>query len=227
MHWRAFMVFAWGLGVGLLGADPALDGPLPSARLTLGIPATQGAPLTTDVYFPGTTNALTPAAGRCPVIVLGHGFSQSKGQHVNQGRHLAALGYIVLIPNSNPATDHSRFAGDLRKCIDWIEVRDKDTNSLFFGRAADGTHLYVYNDGPAQRGSAPGFPHGRRTSLRYKTKPPGGAWSAEKTFFDAGIKNSCPTLIEVAPGDFRAVWDSGTAETARTFISFGKLTLKA
>ena len=137
MHWRAFMVFAWGLGVGLLGADPALDGPLPSARLTLGIPATQGAPLTTDVYFPGTTNALTPAAGRCPVIVLGHGFSQSKGQHVNQGRHLAMRGYIVLIPNSNP------------------------------------------------------------------------------------------TLIEVAPGDFRAVWDSGTAETARTFISFGRLTLKA
>ena len=34
-----------------------------------------------------------------------------------------------------------------------------------------------------------------------KTKPPGGAWSAEKTFFDAGIKNSYPTLIEVAPGD--------------------------
>jgi len=32
-------------------------------------------------------------------------------------------------------------------------------------------------------------------------------------FFDAGIKNSYPTLLEVAPGDFRAVWDSGTADT--------------
>jgi hypothetical protein len=96
----------------------------------------------------------------------------------------------------------------------------------FFGRAADGTHIYVYNDGPAQRGSAPAFPHGGRTSLRYKTKPPRGAWSAEKTFFDAGIKNSYPTLIDVAPGDFRAVWDSGTADTARTFISFSKLKIK-
>jgi len=95
----------------------------------------------------------------------------------------------------------------------------------FFGRATDGTHLYVYNDGPAQRVKAPGFPHGGRTSLRYKTKPPGGAWSAQKTFFDAGIKNSYPTLIEVAPGEFRAVWDSGTADTARTFISFGKFKL--
>ena len=45
----------------------------------------------------------------------------------------------------------------------------------FFGRSSDGTHIYVYNDGPAQRDIAPGFPHGGRTSLRYKTKPPGGA----------------------------------------------------
>lgn len=97
----------------------------------------------------------------------------------------------------------------------------------YFGRAADGTHIYVYNDGPAQRGSGwPGFPHGGRTSLRYKTKPPGGAWSAEKTFFEADNKNSYPTLVEVAPGDFRAVWDSGTVDTPRTHISFGKLKLK-
>jgi hypothetical protein len=96
----------------------------------------------------------------------------------------------------------------------------------FFGRAADGTHLYVYNDGPAQREKAPGFPNGGRTSLRYKTKAPGSAWSAEKAFYDAGIKNSYPTLIEVAPGDFRAVWDSGDATTPRTHIQFGKFKLK-
>ena len=93
----------------------------------------------------------------------------------------------------------------------------------FFARAADGTHLYVYNDGPTQRDrSWPGFPHGGRASLRYKTKPAGGAWSAEKTFFDAGTKNSYPTLVEVAPGEFRAVWDSGDATTPRTHVLFGK-----
>ena len=96
----------------------------------------------------------------------------------------------------------------------------------FFGRAESGTHIYVYNDGPAQRDTAPGFPHGGRTSLRYKLKPAGSKWSAEKTFFDAGIKNSYPTLIEVAPGDFRAVWDSGTADTPRTHIRFGKLRIR-
>ena len=96
----------------------------------------------------------------------------------------------------------------------------------FFGRAKNGTHIYVYNDGPAQREVTVDFPRGGRTSLRYKTQPPGGAWSAQKTFFDAGIKNSYPTLVEVAPGDFRAVWDSGTADTPRTHIHFGKLKLK-
>ncbi|MHC4996395.1 MAG: sialidase family protein [Planctomycetota bacterium] len=96
----------------------------------------------------------------------------------------------------------------------------------FFGQASDGTHVYVYNDGPAQRDIAPGFPNGGRTSLRYKIKPPGGRWSEVKTFYHAGIKNSYPTLIEVEPGDFRAVWDSGTADRPRTHIHFGKLKLK-
>ena len=96
-------------------------------------------------------------------------------------------------------------------------------SKAFFGRADNGTHIYVYNDGPAQRDTAPGFPHGGRTSLRYKIRPAGGKWSKEKTFYDADIKNSYPTLIEVAPGDFRAVWDSGTAERSRTHIHFGKL----
>ena len=80
----------------------------------------------------------------------------------------------------------------------------------YFGRAADGTHLYVYSDGPAWS----------RMALRYKTQPPGGPWSAEHTFYDAGIHNSYPTLMEIAPGNFRAVWDSGTENAiARTSAS--------
>ena len=92
-------------------------------------------------------------------------------------------------------------------------------SKAYFGQASDGTHIYVYNDGPAQS-------EGGRMALRYKTKPAGGAWSEQKTFYDAGIKNSYPTLIEVLPGDFRAVWDSGTSDRARTHIHFGKLKIK-
>jgi hypothetical protein len=95
-------------------------------------------------------------------------------------------------------------------------------SKAFYGRAANGTHLYVYNDGPA----APA-PTGRM-ALRYKLQPTaGGAWSEEKTFYDAGIHNSYPTLIEVAPGDFRAVWDSGTKDRTRTHIRFGKFKIAA
>lgn len=93
----------------------------------------------------------------------------------------------------------------------------------FFSHMHDGGHIYVYNDGPAQRVTTAGFPQGGRTSLRYKVKSAGGAWSEEKTFYHAGIKNSYPTLIEVAPGDFRCVWDSGTADRPRTHIHFAKL----
>ena len=93
-------------------------------------------------------------------------------------------------------------------------------SKAFFGQASNGTHLYVYNDGPAQREP------GGRMALRYKTKEPRGAWSEQKTFYNAGIKNSYPTLVEVAPGDFRAVWDSGTPDTPRTHIHFGKLRLE-
>jgi hypothetical protein len=95
-------------------------------------------------------------------------------------------------------------------------------SKAFYGRAANGTHLYVYNDGPAT--PAPGG----RMALRYKLQPtPAGPWSEEKTFYDAGIHNSYPTLIEVSPGEFRAVWDSGTKERTRTHIQFGKLRLRS
>ena len=85
----------------------------------------------------------------------------------------------------------------------------------WFGQSVNGTQLYVYNDGPAWS----------RMALRYKVKKPGAAWSEEKTFFDAGIKNSYPTLVETAHGEFLAVWDSGSDKKTRREIRFGRLRL--
>ena len=45
--------------------------------------------------------------------------------------------------------------------------------------------------------------------MLYKTKVDGGEWSEQKTFFHAGVKNSYPTLFEIAPRDYRAVCDAG------------------
>lgn len=98
-------------------------------------------------------------------------------------------------------------------------------SKAYFGRAADSTHIYVYNDGPAQLDKTPDFPSGGRMALRYKIKPPRGAWSEERTFYDALIKNAYPTLLEVKLGEYRCVWESGTPDKARTHIHFGKLKL--
>jgi hypothetical protein len=86
----------------------------------------------------------------------------------------------------------------------------------FYGRDARGRHVYVYSVGPAWE----------RRALAYKVRPPGGQWSEERPFFDAGVKNSYPTLIEDPGGFFHAVWDSSTSgERARTLIRYGRLTL--
>ncbi len=85
-------------------------------------------------------------------------------------------------------------------------------SKCFYGCSSGGEHIYVYNDGPAWS----------RMALRYKLAPAGGAWGEEKTFYDSGAHNSYPTLIEVSPGDYRAVWDSGTKDRHRTNIRFGK-----
>lgn len=88
-------------------------------------------------------------------------------------------------------------------------------SEAWFGQSQAGSQLYVYNDGPARS----------RMALRYKVKPASGTWSDERTFFDAGIHNSYPTLIEIAPGEYRAVWDSGDEKHHRRSIRFGKLKL--
>lgn len=85
-----------------------------------------------------------------------------------------------------------------------------------FGVTAQGTHYYIYNDGPAWV----------RKALKYKVKPVNGKWSEEKVFFDKGIHNSYPSVIEVAPGDLRVVWDSGDERRKRRLIHFGKLKIK-
>jgi len=110
-------VGAWvllGVGAAIGATDPAAHGPFPAARLGVGIPGTQGATLQTDLYFTGTTaDGVAPAAMPCPVVVLGHGFSQSKERHANQGLHLASRGYIVLVPTFNGGSNHARNGQDM------------------------------------------------------------------------------------------------------------------
>jgi len=86
-------------------------------------------------------------------------------------------------------------------------------SKAFFGRDTLGNDLYVYSTGPAWQ----------RRGLAYKVKRPGKGWSDERAFYDAGVKNSYPTLLEHAAGRFYAVWDSSDSpDVPRTAIRFGK-----
>jgi len=124
-----------GAGASFAASDPSVNGPFASAFQTVNVPGTQNATLVTDVYFPGSTaTGVDQAARPCPVIVLGHGFAQSRNQHVNQGLQLATRGYIVLIPSFNGGSDHARNGQDLSRCVDWIIARNEDPASVFFGQ---------------------------------------------------------------------------------------------
>jgi hypothetical protein len=86
-------------------------------------------------------------------------------------------------------------------------------SKAYFGRDAYGSHVYVFSTGPARQ----------RMGLGYKVKRPSSRWGDERVFYDAGVKNSYPTLLEYEPGRFYAVWDSSDSpDDPRTAIRFGK-----
>ncbi|MCU0502908.1 MAG: glycoside hydrolase [Anaerolineae bacterium] len=86
-------------------------------------------------------------------------------------------------------------------------------SKAYFGQDARGNHIYVYSTGPA----------GQRRAFGYKIRAPSGSWSDERPFYDAGVRNSYPTLLERAPGRFYAVWDSSDSpDVPRTAIRFGR-----
>jgi hypothetical protein len=86
-------------------------------------------------------------------------------------------------------------------------------SKAYFGKDALGRYLYVYSPGAK----------GERRALAFQVKERGQDWSAPQVFYDTGVRNSYPTLLEYAPGKFYAVWDSSfNADEHRLAIRFGK-----
>lgn len=118
--------------------DPGLAGPLTSATQNVTIPVRGGATRNTDIYYPAGAGGVDPAAGRCPVVVFGHGFSRNKDRYTDFGRHLASRGFVVAIPNFRcgilTGCDHPANADEMVDVISWLLARDGDPGSIFFGR---------------------------------------------------------------------------------------------
>ena len=80
-----------------------------------------------DVYLP-------PGKTAAPVVLLAHGFTQNKNFHANQGRHLAAAGFVVLVPSLQRFADHAGHGRDLLGLLDWAATQDSDKTSRLHGR---------------------------------------------------------------------------------------------
>ncbi len=117
--------------------DPATPGAFAAGVVSRSIPVTQGRTLTADVYYPSAGGVVDPAAGLCPPVVFGHGFSRNKDRYTDVGTLLASRGFVAILPNF-PCTftgcDHSRNADDMIAVIDWILDENASPSSLFFGR---------------------------------------------------------------------------------------------
>ena len=136
------LILAGGLTVFPTAAatDPGVRGPFTVGLQNQGIPVEGGATRSTDIYHPASGGGVDPAAGRCPVVVFGHGFSRNKDRYNDFGEHLASRGYIVLIADFVcgifTGCDHDRNANEMSDLIDWIVAKDSDPASIFFGRVA-------------------------------------------------------------------------------------------
>ena len=122
--------------------DPGARGPLGVGVDNVNVPVEGGAVRNTDVYFPSADGGVSvdPAAGRCPVVVFGHGFSRNKDRYTSFGEHLASRGFVVLVSNYVCSIlggcDHSGNADEMIDTIDWILARNTDPGSIFLGRIA-------------------------------------------------------------------------------------------
>ena len=124
------------LAVATAATDPALPGAYTPGVKTMSIQVGGGDTLTTDIHFPARGGGVDPAAGRCPLLVFGHGFSLNKDSYTGHGAHFASRGFIVLIPNFVGGSDHSRNADDLVGLVTWGLDQDLDPASFLYGRIA-------------------------------------------------------------------------------------------
>ena len=111
----------------LMAAPPGAAGVVPVESLTFDVKVDAKIHMPVDIYLP---QGKKPA----PVVLLAHGFTQNKKYHANQGRYLAAEGYVVLIPSLQRFADHAGHARDLLALLDWATRQNADAASPLYGR---------------------------------------------------------------------------------------------
>lgn len=136
----ATLAGALAAGGAAAATDPSTAGPFAPATTTLALPVGGGVTRAADVHYPGTAGGVDAAAGRCPVVLFGHGFTRSKARYADLGRHLASRGFVVVIADYRcgvlTGCDAVANAAEMSALVDWIVARDADPASIFFNRIA-------------------------------------------------------------------------------------------
>ncbi|TDN87507.1 alpha/beta hydrolase [Microbacterium sp. BK668] len=109
-------------------------GPVSAAPLALPVSTT-----TVDVSQDGrrlSARLVQPtgsAPGAYPVVVFGHGFTQSPSRYASTLNALAARGYVVIAPGSQTGLfpDHSAFADDLWAAAVWAHRTQPNAHPSF------------------------------------------------------------------------------------------------
>lgn len=156
--------------------------------------------------------------GKAPKVFLHEG-SIAPGEHDGELKIVMRTADYVTYTQLDPPVAYSSVSTDGGRSWSAAQPEPDLHNAVskaFYGRDAKGRHVYVYNTGD----------RAARRGLHYKVKRPGEPWGEARVFFDPGVKNSYPTLIEYAPGEFHCVWDSSdTPDRHRTLIRYARLSL--
>lgn len=125
--------------------DSASDGPSPVGFRDVTVEVGEHS-FSARIHYPaapGTSGRDAPrAAGRFPVIVFGHGYLGIVERYESTLRPLATWGFIVVAPRSagELLPDHSGYAHDFGRVLDWIEAQDATPGSWLEGAVLRGAY---------------------------------------------------------------------------------------
>lgn len=90
----------------------------------------------------GANTSFNAAAGPCPVIVFGHGFSLQASLYETLYAHWASHGYVVVAPTTEQALftgNLPRFIADMKACVVGIRAAGTTSGNALFGAVAAGS----------------------------------------------------------------------------------------
>ncbi|MBL7899099.1 MAG: hypothetical protein JNJ99_11245 [Crocinitomicaceae bacterium] len=112
-----------------------------------------GRQIQTEIYYPSDIAGedITPANGKFPIVVFGHGFAMSWDAYQNIWEELVPLGYILAFPRTEgslfPSPSHLDFGLDLTLVESKLENEGNLSSSLFYNHISNKSAIMGHSMG--------------------------------------------------------------------------------